>query len=406
MLSIITQPLRTAYSYLSLSPSIKTEFKRDRAGLPEDDPGIDKAVDECLGWLCRAQDSSKYQDGGVARHYSLATGWGASYPETTGYIVPTMLRAASLRNNAEYRARAARMLDWLAEIQLDGGGFQGGLIDSKPVVPVTFNTGQILLGLAAGVKEFGDKYRPAMRRAADWLVRCQDPDGCWRRMPTPFAGPGEKTYKTHVAWGLLEAASVEPNRGYAEAALTNINWAIKKQRENGWFDLCCLHHPSIPLTHTIGYALRGILEAYLFSGSAALLDSCLRTADGLAETISLKDGYLPGRLDSQWRGVVPWVCLTGSVQIAYSWLKLYEITKNTKYRDTAFAANKYVRRTVRMDGPPETRGGVKGSFPVHAGYDGRHFGGYGRFEYLNWAAKFFIDSNLLEGEIRSGVNVP
>ncbi len=41
-----------------------------------------------------------------------------------------------------------------------------------------------------------------------------------------------------------------------------------------------------------------------------------------------------------------------------------------------------------MDGPKETRGGVKGSFPVD--------GDYGTFEYLNWAAKFFIDSNELE----------
>ena len=72
------------------------------------------------------------------------------------------------------------MLDWLVKIQLGNGGFQGGLIDSEPVVPVTFNTGQILLGLAAGVREFSDQYRLAMCRAADWLVRTQDSDGCWR----------------------------------------------------------------------------------------------------------------------------------------------------------------------------------------------------------------------------------
>jgi len=38
-------------------------------------------------------------------------------------------------------------------------------------------------------------------------------------------------------------------------------------------------------------------------------------------------------------------------------------------------------------------GGVKGSFPI----DGR----YGKFGYLNWAAKFFIDSNMLEAEIKA-----
>ena len=37
---------------------------------------------------------------------------------------------------------------------------------------------------------------------------------------------------------------------------------------------------------------------------------------------------------------------------------------------------------------PETRGAISGSYPRH--------GAYGRYEYLNWAAKFFIDSNLAE----------
>lgn len=401
----LLQPLRTARSYLSLPPEAKAAYKRDKAGLPNEDPGCERAVDECLGWLGRAQDNSKYKDGGVARHYSLRTGWSASYPETTGYIVPTMLKAAVVRNNEDYRIRAGRMLDWLTEIQLEGGGYQGGLIDSEPVVPVTFNTGQILLGLATGVGEFGDKYRPAMRGAADCLVKTQDPDGCWRKMPTPFAAPGEKAYETHVAWGLLEAARIDPDRGYAEAAMANVRWALGKQKENGWFEGCCLNHPSVPLTHTLGYVLRGILEAYLFNREEALLDSCVRTADGLLKVINSENGFLPGRIDSHWRGAVPWVCLTGSVQIAYCWFKLWEITGNEQYREAAYAANRYVRRTMVVDDPVTIRGGIKGSFPVYAGFDGRHFGGYGRFEYLNWAAKFFIDSNLLEGEIRSGGDV-
>ena len=47
---------------------------------------------------------------------------------------------------------------------------------------------------------------------------------------------------------------------------------------------------------------------------------------------------------------------------------LYEDTGDIRYRDAAYAANRYVRRTLRVDGPPETRGAVKGSFPVDGGY--------------------------------------
>ncbi len=110
----------------------------------------------------------------------------------------------------------------------------------QPVIPVTFNTGQILIGLANGVEEFGEVYSDAMCRAVDWLVATQDADECWSRNPTQFAAPGEKAYETHVAWGLFEAASIEPGKGYEKSALANVRWALMQQLNNGWFDKCCL----------------------------------------------------------------------------------------------------------------------------------------------------------------------
>jgi hypothetical protein len=392
MKNTILDTARSLYEYLRLPPSAKTEYRRDRNGLPAFDPGIDRSVSAAVGWLCRAQDLSRSQDGGVARHFSLVTGWSSSYPETTGYIVPTLVAYAKANRDTAPLDRARRMLDWLVGIQLEEGGFQGGLIDSTPVVPVTFNTGQVLLGLACGAPEFGDSYSAAMRKAADWLMATQDPDGCWRSQPTPFANPGEKAYETHVAWGLLEADRVAPGNGYADAALANVRWALKSQKANGWFEKCCLVDPSRPLTHTLGYALRGLLEAYLYTKEPYLLEACRRSADGLLGAIRMPEGYLPGRLLPDWQAAVPWSCLTGAVQIAYCWLKLYTLDDNRRYRDAACAANRFVRRAVQVAGPEDQCGGVKGSFPV--------FGAYGRFEYLNWACKFFIDANLLEKEIR------
>lgn len=376
---------------LQLPDVAKKERQRDHRGLPDRDPGIDRVVETGALWLAAAQDCSASHDGGVARNFSLLKGWVTSYPETSGYIVPTMIELAKRGVASDSRDRARRVLDWLVSIQFREGGFQAGRIEAQPRVPVTFNTGQILLGLAAGVAEFGDIYRDAMSRAADWLVSTQDADGCWRRHPTPFAEPGEKTYETHVAWGLLEAERLSAGRGYGAAALANTRWALTQQRDNGWLAQCCLTDPTQPLTHTLGYALRGIAEAYRFSDDRFFLNAAVKTADGLLSALR-DDGYLPGRLRSDWTGAVAWACLTGSVQIAHSWLMLYQYTGNVRYRDAAFAANRYVRRSVNVDGPPEIRGGVKGSFPVN--------GSYGAYEYLNWACKFCIDSNLLEKDIR------
>jgi hypothetical protein len=374
----------------AVSDAAKAESTRDAEGLPAFDPGIDRAIDEGVAWLVRAQDCSASADGGVARHYSLLEGWGRSYPETTGYILPTMLAYARLRSKDEARGRAKRMLDWLVSLQLANGGFQGGRLGKLSAGPVTFNTGQILIGLAAGAREF-ESYRQSMRHAADWLVHTQDADGCWRKYPTPFAAPGEKAYETHVAWGLLEAARMEPQRGYAEAALANVRWALTHQRQNGWFDACCLNDPSQPLTHTLGYALRGVIEAYRFSQDDFFLNAARKSADGLMSAMS-DDGFLPGRLGSDWEGAVPWACLTGSAQISCCWLLLYGVTHDPRYRDAAFAVNRYVRRTMKTDGPLETRGAIKGSFPIS--------GRYGAYQYLNWACKFFVDANILELKIR------
>lgn len=371
----------------ALWPAVALAERRfERAGLLAQDPGSERVLFELIEWLARAQDNSRSNDGGIARDFSLIHGWATSYPETTGYIVPTMLDYAERTSRSDLWDRARRMLDWLVAIQLPGGGFQGGKIDSRPIAPVTFNTGQILLGLAAGERRFGE-YRTAMRRAADWLVESQDADGGWRRHLSPFASSGEKSYETHVAWGLLEADRVDPGRGYAQVALANVRWALKSQRENGWFDRCSLDDSSKPLSHTIGYALRGVIEAYLFSREEVFLEASRRTADGALSALR-DDGHLPGCLMPDWSAGASWSCLTGTAQIACCWLLLSEVTQETRYVSAAFKANEFLRRSVRINGPPEMRGAVKGSLPVS--------GGYGRYQYLSWAGKFLADSLMLE----------
>jgi len=79
------------------------------------------------------------------------------------------------------------------------------------------------------------------------------------------------------------------------------------------------------------------------------------------------------------------------LQIAACWLLLYRATGDLRFRNAGLAANRYVQSTLRLDGPSETRGAVKGSFPVS--------GDYSKFQYPNWACKFFIDSNSLERTI-------
>jgi len=112
-----------------------------------------------------------------------------------------------------------------------------------------------------------------------------------------------------------------------------------------------------------------------------------RTADNLMSTLR-EDGAMPGRFLPGWLPAVESVCLTGVAQVAHCWLLMHAFTGEARYRDAARLANRFVRRTVSLDGPPETRGGIKGSFPID--------GDYAPYEYVSWAAKFAADSLMLE----------
>lgn len=389
MVQRLKRRARDWVEWYQLPREAKAALRRDLKGLPAEDPGLEKTLAGAMAWLCKAQDSAVPADGGVARDYSLIKGWSSSYPETTGYIIPTFLDYAHKTGDSSWRDRARRMLDWLTAIQLPCGGFQGGKIDSQPVVPVVFNTGQILIGLASGEAEFGT-YRESLKRAADWLVEIQDADGCWRKHASPFAGEGEKVYDTHVAWGMFEAARLEPGRGYDKAAIKNVHWSLTNQHENGWLENCCLSDISAPLTHTLGYALRGVIEGWRFSRDPSLLVAARRTADGLI-TAQRSDGSLPGKLRSEWQADAKWACLTGIAQIAICWLMLHHDTGEGRYLKAALSASQYVRRTVLFDVTSDIAGGVKGSFPID--------GDYCRYEYPNWAAKFLADALMLEAEL-------
>lgn len=390
VLGKVKKVIRKKASAVGATWEAQRELWTDKmAGLSKD-PGIDAAVSACLDWILLAQEKSASADGGVARHYSLVDGWGASYPETTGYIIPTLLSNAARRQDARLEAAAVRALKWLTAVQFPNGAFSGSHIRASVLEAVVFDTGQILLGLAAGVAKFGVAYEDSMHRAARWLMQVQDADGVWRH-PNPFSMPGDHIWETHVAWGLLEACRVSGVAEYGEAGMRNIRWAVSRQLENGWYQDCGLgYDENEPLTHTLAYTLRGIIEGYRFSRDPDLLKAAITSAEGLLSAFDPENG-LPGRLDKNWKGTVPWICLTGQSQTALCWMLLHQETGDIRYLDAAVAANRYVRRTLRMEGPPALRGGVKGSFPVH--------GDYCRFQFINWACKFLIDACDLEADL-------
>jgi uncharacterized protein YyaL (SSP411 family) len=355
-----------------------------------------KHIEAGVDWICHAQDA--FDGGGVARSYSLVyhpffkrRGWFAPYPETTGYIIPTLFDYGRLVNRQEFADRAVRMADWECRVQLESGAVQGGMIDQTPT-PAIFNTGQVIFGWIRAFQETGQStYLLSAVKAGKFLISQQDEDGAWRKSLSDFTNNSRMnsyTYNTRTAWALMELALVTGDEEFEAAAIRNVEFALGQQNENGWFQSNCLTQPDCPLTHTIAYCIRGIMEIGAIMKNQEYLARARRAADAVL-AMQRPDGSLAGRFNERWEPAVDWRCLTGEAQMAGIWGRLYQITGRSEYLEGMRRTNSALRKIQFLHTDhPGLYGGVSGSHPIQ--------GAYGRFEILNWAVKFFVDAQMLE----------
>ncbi|MEW6608395.1 MAG: pectate lyase [bacterium] len=346
-----------------------------------------KYIDAAINWLCRAQDATG--DGGVATYF-FDKGWSTSYPEVTGYIIPTFFDYYHLTSHEEIRNRAIKMADFEVSIQMENGAFQGGYI-GRGAKPTVFNTAQILQGLTRAYKETNDlKYYNAAKKSADWICAVQDDDGAWRQYVYLDIVRG---YDTRVDLPLLEFYQINQEDKYRQAARKNIEWALTLQQENGWFKDCD-NSPKRnfePLTHTIGYTIEGLLESGILLNEQRYIEKATISADALLKRFEI-DKSLKGRYNSDWKPTVTSCCLTGCAQMSIIWMRLFEKTKDFKYLNASLKMNDFLISTQVLNSSDKgIQGGIKGSHPI--------WGDYRIFSYPSWATKYFVDALILEDRI-------
>jgi hypothetical protein len=381
----------------ALSPGALVEAWREQRGGHPVDEAHDAHLHAAVDWLARAQDATP--DGGFARGYALLwnpyfgrRGWLPSYPETTGYIIPTLFEAAGALGRAELRERAERAARWELAIQLPSGAVRGGVM-GEAESPAVFNTGQVLFGWLAALEQTGDAvFADAAARAGRWLVSVLDADGHWRRGGSRFARAGVALYNARTAWALAEAGSRLAEPTFTAAAARNLRAVLAAQLANGWLPDCCLSDVTRPLLHTLAYAIRGLLEGGRVLGDEALLRGAGDAAGRLAHAVRA-DGWMAGRFDADWRPAATWSCLTGQAQMANNWIRLHDLTGEPRWLEPVPRVLRFLKTTQnRTSGDGGLRGGIKGSAPLG--------GGYNRYEVLNWATKYFADALLRDDRVR------
>jgi hypothetical protein len=369
----------------------------ERRTMPGSLRPLTEHITAVVEWLLHAQQATP--DDGVSASYSALTcRWQSSYPETAGYIICSLLRAADagFDPKGNLTDAAQRIGLWLTTTQFTNGAFPGGTIGISNPKPAVFNTGQIVKGhtdlLERGLDPSGEIARSA-RQAVDWMIAIQDDDGCWRQGISSLTSAAVHSYNVRAAWAMARYGYRFNDLRAVEAAIANARWVCSVQKSDGWFDHMNFDVGVPPLTHTIAYTLQGLMEVGALTHNEEFIERADCAARAMFRLQNRDTGAFPGQCAEGWRPIGQWTSNTGNAQMAIVGHRLSRLTGDTSLSNKARLATEFCKQLQEFDHrDPGRRGAVRGSYPGHLGY--------GRYWYMNWTQKFYLDALLAERGIQ------
>ena len=213
------------------------------------------ALHSAISWLHQTHDVTGRR--GSSKGFSLLFGWYPPFPETTGYIIGTLLDYSRRTGDGGADARCIEMGQWEIEVQSPDGGIMQGLLDGQPKPSEAFNTGMVMHGWLDLYDSTGDtSYLQAAERGGDFLRRVQDDDGAWRGQHSYY---GSRTHTCRaVAWAQLRLAIACGDDAHGQSAHRHLNWVLSMQRDNGWFDACIFKPETFPKHPRHGVHAEGV----------------------------------------------------------------------------------------------------------------------------------------------------
>jgi hypothetical protein len=375
---LASDELRTTFEHRHL-------YSYASATIPTED-----ALRSVVNWIFHAQRP----DGGIAAYYSLITGYSESYPEVTGYIIPTLYDFGRLTGDLVARHATYLATDWLLSLQMTSGAFPGGLHapdsgQDNNAQPSVFNTGQIVQGLVRAHTEMQAKTRNAKilksaAAAGDWLAAIQQPDGSWIG-PAAYQGTAH-TYYSMVSWALAQLAAESRDPRHAAAADRNIDWVLAHVQPSGWIDGINLRgYPDY--LHFLAYVIQGTLECGILRRRDDAIQAAAKPAWVLLRKFETHKRLL-GTYEPDFRGGQRFACLTGNAQMSCIWLRLFEVTGDLRYLNAALKMNEMLKQLLPVKGRRGVVGGVAGSYPI--------WGAYQPMRFISWGCKFLADALMME----------
>lgn len=315
---------------------LKVEITKNRILSRPDYIGIYK---KAVGWILNNSVISE----GIINNSKLRK----SYPEVTGYYIPTLIRWG-------YRELAISYAKWLCFIQKKDGSWYDTL-DEDPYI---FDSAQILKGLIAVREIYPDitQVDETIKRGCNWILNCMTEEG---QLKTP----------SEAAWGnianelihiyclspLKQAAVLYNEQRYQEAASRSLNY-YKQYFYNEIVNFSMLSH---------FYAY--VVEAMLDMGEIEIASEAMKNM----ENFQKESGAVPAYRD------VDWVCSTGLFQLSMIWFRLGDLGRGNK-------AFEYACRLQNSSG------GWYGSYISEE--NAEEINTYFPDAEISWANKYFLDA--------------
>ena len=266
-----------------------------------------------------------------------------SYPEVTGYLIPTLLSVGERNLAYEYA-------QWLLSVQREDGSF--GLRENS----YAFDTGQVVRGWTQMIERMPELEEP-LHRACDWVI--ETADGTTGRLLVPPSGRdwslgqrGEVSEAIHlyVLAPLRRAGELLNESQYGKFVSKSADFYLKN---------VCLTDFSRPnaLSHFYAYVQEALVEL-------GYEDQAQRGMASVAR-FQQPSGAVPAYSD------VNWICSAGLAQFALVWYRLGQ----TKQADAALSF---------LESLQNSTGGFFGSYGVSADYFPA--------EEISWAAKYAVEA--------------
>ena len=315
-----------------------------------------------------------------------------SFPETTGYIIPTLLEYSKLKNIDSIYEISLEMGEWIVDITRDDGGLGEAYGFYRPY-PRIFTTAQAIMGLLSLYQKNKDKkFIKCAIKMGEFLIKNLNSDGSWNAEYTFLKTT--TTYKSRVSWILMLLYETTYEEKFKQASIRSLEYIIQLKTNLYWPVSCTFEQNNNALTHLLGYHLVAIVNFAYYEKlsnnklSEELKDHCNFFYNKLNDLLFIEN-ELKAQINNKFQNTSSYTCLTGNAQIMYfailfeKYNKLSDNLLSQKLYNTIY--NKQIKNNLDI-----INGAISGSYPID--------GDYMSYMLPSWANKFFIDSLLLKNK--------